>query len=406
MNKKVIWILNQTSGKLDSGWGERHYNMAMRWKKLGYKTYIFSGTYNHLFRNQPESEGNLTIEKVEEDITFCWVKNPAYKDGGFTKFWSNIVFTLRLFFISTKDIPKPDYIIVSSMPIFPVVTGSYFKKKFSAKKLIIEIRDLWPLTPIYLKGYSQSHPLVLVLKWFENFAYKKSDEIVSVLPNAHLHINPISKDASKFHYIPNGINILTETDNKNLSEFSHMLPKNKFIIGYAGTLGFANAMEYFVDATRLMINYENIHFAILGDGVLKNDLKEKLLPNQSNVTFIPKVSKSSVHKIIELFDVCYLSRFKSELYKFGVSYNKYFDYMLAKKPILESSEFINDQVEESGCGIIVEPENIEAIKEGILKFYNMTEEDRNLLGMKGYDYVKNYHNFDFLSKNYIDVFNR
>lgn len=402
---KVIWILNQTAGKPDSGWGERHYSFAKEWKKKGYVTYIFSGSYNHLFINQPTTEKRIfTNEKVEEGIHFCWVKNPKYKGGGFSKFWSYIVFTVRLFFLNLKELPKPDIIIVSSMPIFPILVGNYFKKKYNSEKLIVEIRDLWPLTPIHLKGYSKKNPLVLILSWLERFAYKKSDEIVSLLPNSDSYINSISKNPKKFHYIPNGINTDLSDLKKNDSSIISKIPKNKFIIGYAGTLGFANAMEYFIKASRVLKENKKIAFVLLGDGVLKPRLQSLLDKAQNNVIFLPKVPKDQVQSVISYFNVCYLSRYKSDLYKYGVSYNKYFDYMLAQKPILESSEYIKDQVELSGCGLIVEPENPKAIVEGILKLYNLSEEERKKIGIKGYDYVLKYHNFHYLSNLYVDIF--
>lgn len=404
MSKKTIWIINQTAGTPDSGWGERHYFLAQKWKEKGYDTYIFSGSHNHLFTNQPKTNGKLTIEKIEEGITFCWVKHPKYSDAAFGKFWSNLVFTFRLYFLKLKTIPKPDFIVVSSMPIFPVVVGNAFKKRFKSKLLITEIRDLWPLTPIYLKGYSRNNPLVLFVSWFEKYAYKRSDKIVSLLPNAHKYINKISKDASKFRYIPNGIN-LNENDPISLpDEIISLIPKNKFIIGYAGTFGFANAMEYFIEASKLLKSNDKIHFIMVGGGVLLDDYKTQVDKDQDNISFIPKIPKNQVQHMLSFFDVCYLSRFDSKLYDYGVSYNKYFDYMLAKKPILESSNHINDQVEESGCGIIVPPENPEEIVKGILDLYELPKEYLEELGQKGYKFVKKYHTYDYLSNLYMKLF--
>ena len=108
MDKKTIWVINQTAGKPDSGWGERHYFLAKYWIKKGYKVVIISGSYNHLFINQPKvSHQTCTIEKVEEGIKFCWVKTPVYFDGGFRKFWSNLLFMLRLFLLPHKKLGKP-----------------------------------------------------------------------------------------------------------------------------------------------------------------------------------------------------------------------------------------------------------------------------------------------------------
>jgi hypothetical protein len=403
MSRRIIWIINQTAGKFDSGWGERHYYLSKHWVKKGYDVKIISGSHNHLFLNQPlVSNKWFTYENVEDNIQFCWVKVPKYDNSGFKKFLSNLIYTFRLFFLTSKTLGKPAVLIVSSMPIFPIINGLFFKKKYKYSKLIIEIRDLWPLTPLYLKGYSKSHPFIKIVGWFEKLAYLKADKIVSLLPNASEYISKISRDTSKFHYIPNGIDenlIGMEEIDSNVSK---LIPKEKFIVGYAGTIGLANAMEYFIDAS-LLIKEKEIHFIIVGDGTLKSSFQEKV-KNSKNITFIDKIKKAQVQGMLKHFDICYLGRYKSPLYRHGVSYNKYFDYMLAKKPILESSELIKDQVELSGCGIIVAPENTKAIIAGILKFYEMRKEERKKFGVKGYKFVKEFHDYSFLSNEYIKVF--
>ncbi len=404
MTKKNIWIINQTAGKIDSGWGERHYYLSNYWVKNGYNVNIISGSHNHLFNNQPKIEKRkwFTYEEVDKQIQFCWVKTPFY-NGGFKKFYSNFIYTLKLFFLSIKKLGKPDVIIVSSMPIFPILNGLFYKRKFKKARLIIEIRDLWPLTPIHLKGYSKNHPFIKVLRWFEKIAYVKSDKIVSLLPNASKYITKISKDKSKFNYIPNGINESLVGNEALPQNIINLIPKDKFIVGYAGTIGFANAMEHLIEAS-LNIKENNIHFVIVGEGSLKKSYQNRV-KNSKNITFINKIKKTQVQNILKHFDVCYLGRYKSPLYYHGVSYNKYFDYMLAKKPILESSELIRDQVELSGCGIIVPPENKESIISGILKLYKMDKFELETLGNRGYAFVKKYHDYDYLSKLYINLFN-
>jgi len=404
MSEKVIWVINQTAGKPDSGWGERHYYLAKYWIKKGYEVNIISGSYNHLFKNQPNiSKKTFTVEKLEDGITFCWVKTPKYDGGGYRKFWSNLVFMVKLFFLSTKKLSKPSHIIVSSMPIFPIVNGHFFKKRFNAKKLIIEIRDLWPLTPMHLKGYSKNHPLIRIVALFEKFAYKKSDTIVSLLPNANMYIDKISGDPSKFQWIPNGIDeTLLRNEDLPIS-IIHKLPKNKFIIGYTGTIGMANAMEYFIDASILLKDDNHIHFVLIGDGYLKNQYIEQT-KNNSNITFIDKIEKNQIQNMLVLFDVCYVGRYDNKLYEYGVSYNKYYDYMLSGKPILESSNLIKSPTELASCGIIVKPENGEAIVKGIYELQSMTEEQLKSIGTKGFVFVKKYHNFEYLSNLYINLF--
>ncbi|MDT0552256.1 glycosyltransferase family 4 protein [Urechidicola vernalis] len=404
MSKKTIWVLNQTAGKPTSGWGERHYYFAQKWIEKGYDVMIISGSYNHLFHTQPEiGKKPFTLERIDEKLSFCWVKTPPYFDGGVRKFWSNMVFMFRLFFLPFSKLSRPNYIIVSSMPIFPILNGYLLRRKFKAKKLITEIRDLWPLTPMYLLGYSKNHPLIKIVGWFEKFAYKQSDAIVSLLPNAATYINAISKDANKFHWIPNGIDE-DLLDHESISnEMISQFPNNKFIIGYAGTMGMANALEYFVAASTLMQHEERIHFVLVGDGYLKEGLLVQT-NNQKNISFLPKVKKNQVQALLSNFDVCFIGRNNTPLFDHGVSSNKYFDYMLACKPVLVSSNLIKDPVELSGCGITVAPESAQAIVDGIQRLSNLSTEELNKFGRLGKQYVKKYHNFEYLSNQYLKLF--
>ncbi|MCK5815851.1 MAG: glycosyltransferase family 4 protein, partial [Flavobacteriaceae bacterium] len=253
MSKKTIWVLNQTAGKPTSGWGERHYYFSKKWIEKGYDVVIVSGSYNHLFHTQPTIEDKtFTLEKIESGLTFCWVKIPEYKGDSIYKLWSMMVFAFKILRLNVEFLGKPNAIIVSSMPIFPILSGWYLKKKTKAEKLLFEIRDLWPLTPMYLKGYSKWHPMVILMRWIERFGYRRADSIVSLLPNASSYITPISKDFSKFHWIPNGIDESMLEVDEIPEEKINQIPKNKFIIGYAGTMGMANALEYFVEASTLM----------------------------------------------------------------------------------------------------------------------------------------------------------
>jgi glycosyltransferase involved in cell wall biosynthesis len=288
-------------------------------------------------------------------------------------------------------------------PIFPIVTGHFLRNKFKAKKLIFEIRDLWPLTPMYLAGYKKSHPFIMFLAWIEKFGYKKSDYIVSLLPNADKYIDKISGKPEKFRYIPNGLSEDQLVDEPLPADVEAKLPKDKFVIGYTGTIGLANALEFFVDAAGLLKDNKDLHFVVVGDGYLKDQLVETS-KDFGNITFISKIKKNQVQNMLKHFDVCFVGRNNTPLFEHGVSANKFFDYMLAEKPILDSNNLIKDPVEMSGCGIIVTPDSAETIKDGVLQLYNMTTEQRTEMGKKGSEYVKKFHSIKNLSDLYMKLF--
>jgi len=165
----------------------------------------------------------------------------------------------------------------------------------------------------------------------------------------------------------------------------------------------ANALEYLMDAAEILKEDHRFHFVIVGDGYLKTSLSEKS-KDWGNVSFFDKIKKNQVQDLLTHFDTCFVGRNDTPLFKHGVSANKYFDYMLAEKPILDSNNFIKDPVELSGCGIIVKPDNAQAIVDGILNIYAMTEEERKEMGMKGSQYVLHNHSMQHLALSYTHLF--
>lgn len=397
-----IWVLNYFAGSPNSGWGERHYYLSKKWLENGYKVTIVSSTYNHMFNHYVREDSQFNFEDIEGRL-FCWVKTPKYNPQSVMRFWAMIIFGVKAYFVPVSKAGKPDIIIVSSMPIFSIITGWLLKKRYRANKLIFEIRDLWPLTPIHLLDYSRRHPMIMLMSWIEKFGYRKADHIVSVLPNSAVYINSISKKPEKLNYIPNGISEEMYDIDPLPENIKQLIPQDKFIIGYAGTIGLANALESFAEAVQILQDQPTMHFIMVGDGYLKQSLIKKT-ESLSNISFIPKIRKSYMLSLLDHFNICFIGRNDNPLFDHGVSSNKYFDYMLAAKPVLVSSNRIKDPVELSGCGIIVEPDNAKAIADGVLKLFSLSPEERKAMGKKGHEYVLKHHNFANLSEQYEKLF--
>lgn len=402
-DKKTIWVINYFAGTPLSGWGERHYYFAKYWKEMGYEVKIISSSYNHMFNEKtlPVVTEKFTNEQFD-GLDFVWVKTPRYNPQSMKRFWSQLVFAWKVMQLPIAQYGKPSTIIVSSMPIFPIWSGIKMKHKYGAK-LLFEIRDIWPLTLQLLGNKSASHPAVKFIGWFERIGYQQSDVVVSLLPNAHQHFNEVAKKKVEFAYIPNGIDATQLKSETIEAEMKRAIPKDKFVIGYAGTLGLANALEYLIDAAYILQADDRFHFVIVGDGYLKTQLQDKSKP-WGNVTFFDKIKKNQVQDLLAHFDVCFVGRNDTPLFKHGVSANKYFDYMLAEKPILDSNNLIKDPVDLSGCGIIVKPDSAEAIVNGIMQLYTMSETERKQMGAKGRQYVLRNHSIQHLATQYAALF--
>lgn len=407
MSCKNIWIINETIGSRIHGMVFRPYYLAKEFVKKGESVTIFSGSYTHIYSNPPVVKGFSKTEVID-GINYCWIKTPKYKKSqSIGRIINAFAFVLGLFLVNKKSFGRPDVIIVTSPTPFSIINGYYYKKKFNAK-LIFEVRDIWPLTLIEIGNISKWHPFVLFMQIFENFSYKVSDNVVSVLPEAYRHMEHHGMKRDKFVYIPNGIDMDEIDDKKELpADVKMKLSEKKFTVMYAGKIGQSNAMEYLISAAERLKDIKEIRFVIVGDGVEKAKLMELVqVKGLGNVIFTGPVKKDEVCVLLRTADVLYIGWHKNNLYKFGISANKLFDYMHAGKPVIHSvQKDTNDCISVSGAGISVDAESPEDIADAIKRLYSMDKDQRDNMGKLGRKFVTDFHSYEKLASDYMKIIN-
>ena len=393
--KKNIWIINQYCGSIFHGMNFRSWYFAKELKKKGHCPHIISASFSHLLFKFPATNGKFTFENVE-DIPFTWVKVAKYSGSqSIGRVLVMIQFMINLIFLPKKKLQKPDVIIVSSLSPLPIVSAYFWSKKYKAK-LLFEVRDIWPLSLIEIGGFSKLNPLVLFFGWFEKFAYKRADKVISVLPNAKPHMESRGMNKDKFIHIPNGFNMEEMKKSKDLDKsIANLIPKNKFIVGYTGSLGASNAMEYLIKASNYLENNENIHFLIFGKGQHLEKLKNNA---KNNISFLGEIDKSQIQSAISFFNVCYIGWHNHSLYRFGISPNKIFDYMYSGKPIIHSVNTSNDIVQIAKAGVSIQPENPIEIANTIIEISKMGNEILKKWGENGKKYVEENHTYSHLTQ--------
>lgn len=399
---KTVWLINQFAGTPEIGGNQRHFHFAQYWKQKGYRTVIISNSNNHLV-----SKKNHGIKGFhhENGIPFYWIPTLKHTAKSPLRFVSMISFAVKVLglFFKSRSLGKPDLIILSSVSIFPMIPALMLSRFFGAKKFIFEVRDLWPLTPIMLLGYSKKNILIRFVAWLEKLGYTRSDEIVSLLKGSDKYINAISKDPKKFHCIPNGIpsNFLKN----NLSDDSiYKKDDKKITLTYAGSFGFANALDPFIQflGDQGEIAHQ-INVILIGDGPYLASYKKQLI-QQKNIQFLGRISREEVGGYLKDSDVLFIAWHKSPIYQYGVSANKYYDYMASSKPILSAHEGFNDLVDQYNCGISVRNRK-SSIENGLREFLSLTKEEKTAMGERGRKAVENY-TYEKLAQQYIEVMER
>lgn len=412
MDKKKIWIMNHYAISPKFGGGTRHYDFAVELVKQGYEVSIFASSFDHKSREEKLAKGeNFKIEIID-GIKFIWIKTYNYKKNDFRRLINIFSFGVKSYLIGLKQ-DKPDTILASSVHLLTCVSGYFLSKRFKAKYLV-EIRDLWPQTLIDMEVIKEKSLITKGLKYIEKFVYKKASKIIVLLPGAVNYMEMLGIDENKIIYLPNGVSIERYDKIKNLSylndnkNIDKIINENseKFVAVYLGALGKANALDTIIEAASIIEKkgYSDIQILMIGDGPEKVNILKKIEEyNLKNVSIYESIKKMEIPILLERIDVQLVSMRDINLYKYGISLNKIFDYLCASKPIVFSGNVLNDIVKESNSGLSVAPEKPEDFADAIIEIYNYSYLKRKELGENGRRYVEKHHDIANLVKELVDI---
>ena len=194
---------------------------------------------------------------------------------------------------------------------------------------------------------------------------------------------------------------MSQSENRKIIDTEHA-EGNKVVL-FAGAHGIANALDTLLDAGKLLKDI-SVTICLMGGGQEKERLKLRAQQEKiTNVIFLERVNKNEVGGILELADILYIGLAKTDLFRFGISPNKMFDYMLAARPIISAIDAGNDMVKDADCGISVPAEDPEAVANAIKELLAMDELERLRLGENGKAYVLANHNYEKLAADFVAV---
>ena len=404
-----ILLINHYAGSPRHGMEYRPYYLAREWVKEGHRVTIIAASFSHLRTNNPVLERGVTEESID-GIRYIWLKTPIYHGNGIGRIFNMLHFVIRLR-TCIKTImahERIDAVIASSTYPLDIYPARLIQKKQKAR-LIFEVHDLWPLSPMELGNIPAWHPYIMLMQKAENYAYRYCDHVVSILPCAEAHMLKHGLKPNKFTAITNGIYsdewqmYHGDLPDEHTNLFLQLKKNKRIIIGYAGAHGIANSLDTLLEAVTLFRGTD-FYFVLVGQGQEKERLQEYAEKyNLENVTFLPPVIKPQIPALLQFFDICYIGLQREPLFRFGISPNKLMDYMMAAKPIIYAIEAGNDPVKEAGCGISVAPEDPQAIADAIQSLAGMSEAEREAMGQRGKEYVMKHHDYKILAKQFLKV---
>ena len=400
-----ILMLSHYAGTPQYGMEFRSFYMAKEWARQGHQVFIIGATYSHLRWKQPMPG----YEEID-GIRYLWVETRTYEGNGMGRVMSMSDFVLACYRHKKELVGyKPDIVVATSVYTFDNYPARAIAREAGAK-YVYEVHDLWPLSPMIIGNYSKYHPFIWLLQRGEDYAYRHTDKVVSMLDKSFPHMSERGLDEKRFCCVPNGY-LKEEWDGVDLNNipaehkclFDKLKSEGKTIIGFAGGHTASTAMSVLIETANMMRDDDTLAFVLVGKGSQKQELVD--MANKyclENVHFLPSVDKCQVPGVVAKFDIGYMGGVHSMLHQYGTSFNKMTDYMLSSVPIVMSVDEPNSVVERVGCGIQVEAENPEKVKEAVEKLCALSPEQRRIMGAKGKKYAEENLEYATLAQRFLD----
>ncbi len=369
MEQKTVWIINHYAQTPTQGGLSRHYYFAKSLIARGYKVRIFTAsTVHNTTVNMIDSDYKPLFKEIEVDgLTYTYVKTDNYTGNGLSRMKNMLGFAWDIGKIwKAYGKENPDVIYTSSPDIFTAWSSGRLARKHKIP-IIVEIRDLWPLSVVEYMNLSNKNPSIVYLYAREKKIYKSANALIFTMEGGKDYIRDKKWDKdidlSKVFNINNGIDgalICSEDAETN------MTTDGVFRVVFAGSIRKANDVGRLVDAAKYLKG-TNVELHIYGDGNEKAALeKRKADEGIENVKFFARVPRSEIADICRNAQLNVINVKKTNVGKYGVSWNKLFDYMAAGRPLLSTLKVNYDLIENNNCGISLDDQSPENIAKAIL----------------------------------------
>jgi len=197
----------------------------------------------------------------------------------------------------------------------------------------------------------------------------------------------------------NNYPILTEIPKEKLLREKLSLKKNDFIVLYHGNLGKGRYLDAIVESSKYVM--KNIFYVIIGNGVLKNDLKQK---NYTNVYFLDLVPYLDLFKYSSDANIGIVLVEHINYSKKYASANKLFEYMASNIPvIINKSPEMEKVILDANCGYILDEVTPKKIADLINNCFQ-NQKELQILGNNGRLFYEKKYNWSYEENILMQIF--
>lgn len=288
-------------------------------------------------------------------------------------------FSFSAIVIGAFLLPRPDVIWT-----YGIGLPGLFLSKVKRAPYVHEVQDLWPEWG-RTAGIGMKNWLYNLLEWQERLVRHSAKAVSTISDGFKRVLVEKGTPEEKISIIPNWANeecFYPSDKDLELGKNEGLL--NRFNVMYIGNVGTAQALEVVVHAAKLLHDVPEVQFVIIGDGV---ELEELIhLANQenlSNVAFLGSRPQNEVAAYAAFADVLLLHLKADPIYEITIP-SKTYAYLATGHPILAAvTGDAANLIELYGAGLVIAPDNPEAMADAVRKLWKMSVDERKAIGCTG-----------------------
>lgn len=376
--------------------------------RRGHQVRVITGMPNYPQRQiYEEYRGKLYTTEERNGVTiqrsYMWVKpKPSLID----RLLLDSSFVLTSLFQALKGW-RPDVILLTVPPL-PVCVPAALLSWFHNCPIVLNVQDILPEAAVHV-GLLKNKTMIRVFEALEKFSYRTAHTISVIADGFVENLENKGVPSNKLTCIPNWVDtgfIRPMPKENNAFRQANDLD-GKFVVLYAGNIALTQGLETVIETAARLRHIPEIAFAIVGEPKAIEQLKhqcEKL--GADNVKLLPFQPREKLPEMLAAADVGLIVQ-KRNVVSFNMP-SKTQVLLASGRAVIASVPSTGSAakaIEKSRGGVVVEPENPEALADQILELYQ-NPELATRLGKQGRQYAIERYSFEQALTQYESLFEK